>query len=69
MYLAEDAAGLAVGLVHQAEDGEVPAVELCHEGLQVREAHRLQGQGGFLLLGQRSRFTGQKIDREFKLEE
>ena len=58
-----------MGLVHQTKDGEVPAVELRHEGLQVWEAHRLQGQGGFLLLGQRSGFTGQRTDREFKLEE
>ena len=69
VHLAEDAAGLAVGLVHQAEDGEVPAVELRHEGLQVGEAHHLQGLGGFLLLGQRSRFPGQRLDRGFKLED
>lgn len=49
-YLAEDAARLAVGLVHQAEDGEVPAVELTHERLQVWEAHVLQSHGGFILL-------------------
>ena len=36
VHLAEDAARLAVGLVHQAKDGEVPAVELPQEGLQVR---------------------------------
>jgi len=67
IYLAEDASCLAVGLVHQTEDGEVPAVELIHEGLQVWQPHGLQSPRSCLLLG-RDRATlytiGQQVPEE-----
>lgn len=34
-HLAEDPAALAIGLLHHAEDGEVPIVELSYQGIQV----------------------------------
>lgn len=54
-HLAEDPAALAVGLLHHAEDGEVPIVELAHQGLQVVHQQRLWGQDGFVLEGVQAR--------------
>lgn len=50
-HLAKDPAALAVGVLHHSEDGEVPIVELAHQGLQVFHQQRLRGQDGFVLEG------------------
>lgn len=50
-YLTEDAAGLAVRLLHQSEDGEVPVVELTHQRFQPWHHQRLQGQDWLVLSG------------------
>lgn len=48
-HLAENAATFAVGFLHQTEDGEVPVVDLAHEGFESLHHQQLRGQNGFIL--------------------
>ena len=50
-YLAEYAAALAMRLLHQAEDGEVPVADLAHQRIQTLHHQGLRGQDGLVLGG------------------
>lgn len=60
-HLAEDGAGLALGLLHQTENGEVPVVELTHERLHPWHHHGVQGQSRLVLPG-----AGRKCEMEVR---
>lgn len=61
-HLTEDGAGLAMGLLHQTENGEVPVVELTHERLHPRHHHGVQGQSRLVLPG-----AGKKWEMEVRI--
>jgi len=63
VYLAEDAACLAVGSLHKTENGKVPVVDLTHQMLQPWHYQSLWDWDGLIFLSRNGKKTKAMLER------